>query len=132
MLVDRTAPTDVLAISRVDYLQHDIPGFSDPRSMAFSSDGAWLYVGGIDEVYIIDAATNKMFYREKIGTQGYPVKVIGVTPDERYVYAIYTCNYDVYRIDTVKESPPVSPIFLRWAAQYSTGPVRISTPPTRT
>lgn len=102
MLVDRTAPTDVLAISKVDYLQHDIPGFSDPRSMVFSSDGAWLYVGGIDEVYIIDAATNKTFYRERIGTQGYPVKVIGVTPDDRYVYAIYTCNYDVYRIDTVK------------------------------
>ncbi|GAB0063543.1 hypothetical protein IBA8401_45730 [Pseudomonas syringae] len=30
------------------------------------------------------------------------MKVIGVTPDDRYVYAIYTCNYDVYRIDTVK------------------------------
>ncbi|WP_057446990.1 YncE family protein [Pseudomonas syringae group genomosp. 3] len=101
-LLDRQAPTDVLAIGTLDYLQHDIPGFADLRSMVISSAGDRLYVGGIDEVYVVDATTNRMFYREKIGAQGYPVKVIGITPDNRYVYAVYTCNYDVYRIDTVK------------------------------
>ncbi|MBA1228326.1 YncE family protein [Pseudomonas viridiflava] len=92
----------VSAIGTIDYLQHDIAGFTDPRSLAVSTDGTRLYVGGIDEVYIVDTTTLRMFYREKIGSQGYPVTVIGITPDDRYVYAVYTCNFDVYRIDTIK------------------------------
>lgn len=101
-LVDGIGTTAVSAIGTISYLQHDILGFTDPRSLAVSSDGTHLYVGGIDEVYVVDATTCRMFYREKIGAQGYPVSIIGITPDDRYVYAVYTCNFDVYRIDTVK------------------------------
>ncbi|WP_208617177.1 YncE family protein [Pseudomonas floridensis] len=101
-LADGIGTTALSAIGTVDYLQHDIPGFSDPRSLAISSDGTRLYVGGIDEVYVVDAVHCRLFYREKIGSQGYPVTVIGITPDNRYVYAVYTCNFDVYRIDTIK------------------------------
>lgn len=101
-LVTGTDASTVSAIGTVDYLQHDIPGFTEPQSLAVSSDGTRLYVGGIDEVYVVDATTCRMFYREKIGSQGYPVKVIGITPDDRYVYAVCTCNFDVYRIDTLK------------------------------
>ncbi|MEE5046000.1 YncE family protein [Pseudomonas alliivorans] len=101
-LADGIGTTAICAIGTINYLQHDIPGFTDPRSLAISSSGAHLYVGGIDEVYVVDATTCRMFYREKIGAQGYPVTIIGITPDDRYVYAVYTCNFDVYRIDTVK------------------------------
>lgn len=102
VLADGIALSAVSVIDPVGYGQDDIPGFADPRSMAISSDGLRLYVGGIDEVYIADGTSGRMYYREKIGCQGYPVKIIGITPDDRYVYVVYTCNFDVYRVDTVK------------------------------
>ncbi|MCF5826256.1 YncE family protein [Pseudomonas syringae] len=101
-VLDRQAPTDVSAIGTLDYMQDDIPGFADPRSMVISSGGDLLYVGGIDEVYVVDATTHRMICRETLGEEGYPVKVVGISPDNRYVYAVYTRDYDVYRIDTVK------------------------------
>ncbi|MFJ4141763.1 YncE family protein [Pseudomonas sp. NPDC089734] len=90
----------VAVIDTVDYSQVDIPGFRNPCSMAVSREGRYLYVGGFDEMFIADTTTHRIHYALEFGSRGYPVNVIGVTPDEKYVYAIHTCNFDLYRIDT--------------------------------
>ncbi|GFM61735.1 hypothetical protein PSCICG_28950 [Pseudomonas cichorii] len=94
----------VSMIDTRDYSQVDIPGFRNPCSMSISADGSLLYVGGFDEMFVTDTATHKILYTLEFGSRGYPVNIIGGTPDNRYVYAIHSCNFDLYRIDTVERT----------------------------
>ncbi|RMQ46224.1 hypothetical protein ALQ04_00829 [Pseudomonas cichorii] len=92
----------VAMIDTRDYSQVDIPGFRNPCSMTVSPDGSQLYVGGFDEMFVADTVTRRILYTLEFGSRGYPVNIIGVTPDDKYVYAIHSCNFDLYRIDTDK------------------------------
>ncbi|WP_143498910.1 MULTISPECIES: YncE family protein [Pseudomonas] len=94
----------VAMIDTRDYSQVDIPGFRNPCSMAVSSDGRQLYVGGFDEMFVTDTATHKILYTLEFGSRGYPVNIIGGTADDKYVYAIHSCNFDLYRVDTAEKT----------------------------
>ncbi|WP_256672773.1 WD40 repeat domain-containing protein [Pseudomonas sp. v388] len=90
----------VSVIDLNDYSQIDIPGFHNPRSLVVSPDGYFLYAGGRNGVYFADATTYTRFCVVELGVPGYPVDVVGITPDGRYVYAIHGCEGDLYRVDT--------------------------------
>jgi DNA-binding beta-propeller fold protein YncE len=90
----------VSVIDTTDYSQIDIPGFREPQSMVTSQDANVFYVGGRNGVYFVDAATHTLFRIVELGMPGYPVEVIGVTPDGHHVYAMHGCEGDLYRIDT--------------------------------
>jgi DNA-binding beta-propeller fold protein YncE len=68
--------------------------------MVTSPDANVLYVGGRNGVYFVDAAAHTLFRTVELGMPGYPVEVIGVTPDGHHVYAMHGCEGDLYRIDT--------------------------------
>jgi DNA-binding beta-propeller fold protein YncE len=91
---------NVSVIDTRDYSQVDIPGFRNPRSLVPSPDGYFLYAGGSDGVYIADAVARSVLCVVETGTPGYPVDVIGLTPDGHHVYAVHRCEGDLYRIDT--------------------------------
>lgn len=92
--------TRVSVIDTTDYSQIDIPGFREPQSMVISPDANFLYVGGRNGVYFVDAAAHALFRIVELGMPGYPVEVIGITPDGHHVYAMHGCEGDLYRIDT--------------------------------
>lgn len=92
--------TAVSVIDTTDYSQTDIPGFRNPRSLVASPDGYFIYTGGRNGVYFADAITQSMFCVVELGHPGYPVDVVGITPDGRHVYAVHGCEGDLYRVDT--------------------------------
>lgn len=92
--------TVVSVIDTSDYSQTDIPGFRNPRSLVPSPDGCFIYAGGRNGLYFADTLTFSVFCVVELGHPGYPVEVIGITPDGRYLYAVHGCEGDLYRVDT--------------------------------
>lgn len=92
--------TTLSVIDTTDYSQVDIPGFRDPQSMVVSPDGRFLYVGGRDGVYFVDASSRRMLGVVEVGLPDYQVEVVGITPDGRHVYAVNSQSGELYRVDT--------------------------------